>query len=125
MNEMIEKKELIGLIKKTEELKELIKENPDLPIVVLVDSDVVADDSYAAWFAPDVRFHIGQILSVENHIVEDRTFTDRDDFEDEVILFVDDAYPGLSQEEQDEQVQRIMKEYEPYWKKCICIHATT
>lgn len=125
MEEVKERKEILGVLKKTEELRDLIMKNPELPIVVLVDSDVVLEDSYAAWFSPDVSFHLGEILSVEQHIIEDRIFTERDDFEDEVILFVDEAYPNLSQEDQEEQVQRIMKEYEPYWKKCICIHATT
>ena len=34
---------------KTEELLKLIKENPDLPVVPMVNDEVVGDDSYRYW----------------------------------------------------------------------------
>lgn len=34
---------------KTEELLKLMKENPDLPIIPVVGSEIVADDSYSYW----------------------------------------------------------------------------
>lgn len=37
--------EKIDISKKTDELRKLILENPDLPIVVLTDAEVVEDDS--------------------------------------------------------------------------------
>lgn len=35
--------------KKTRELFELIRDNPDLPILPFVDSEIVADDGYNRW----------------------------------------------------------------------------
>jgi len=35
----------------TEKLLELIKENPDLPVIPIVDSEVVADDCCSWWLA--------------------------------------------------------------------------
>lgn len=34
---------------KTEKFLRLVKENPDLPIIPMVDSAVVADDDYCSW----------------------------------------------------------------------------
>lgn len=42
----MEYKPLNMFTKQTEELKVLIQEHPDYPIVVLVGSEVVADDDY-------------------------------------------------------------------------------
>ena len=39
------------MTKETEQLLQLIKENPELPVVPMVDGEVVGDDSYrnSAW----------------------------------------------------------------------------
>lgn len=111
--------------KQTDELKELIAKYPDYPIVVLVDKEVVGDDFYNWWYAPEIRFGIGEILDCEQDINDERTYTDRDEFEEDLIdkLSWDEIYDKLSEKEFDKVVEKKLNEYEPYWKKVIQIWA--
>ena len=112
-------------VKQTDDLKELITQYPDYPIVVIVSSDVVADDGYAWWYAPEIRFGIGEILDCEQDIDEEKTYVDRDEFEDDLRdnLSWDEIYDKLSDEEFDKVIEEKLNEYEPYWKKVIQIRA--
>ena len=111
-------------IKQTDELKKLIAEHPDYPIVVIVSNEVVSDD-YGWWYAPEISFGIGEILDCEQDIDEEKTYVDRDDFEEDVQYNVecDENFENATNEEFDGEVKRIMTEYEPYWKKVIQIRA--
>ena len=113
-------------LKQTDELKELITKYPDYPIVVIVDSEVVADYDYGWWYAPEIRFGIGEILDCEQDIDGEKTYVDRDDFEEDVQYNVecDENFENATDEEFDAEVKRIMTEYEPYWKKVIQIRAS-
>lgn len=111
--------------KQTDELKKLIAEHPDYPIVVLVASEVVADDDYIWWYAPDLYFSIGEILDCEQDINDERVYTDRDDFEEDLTDRLIDS--GDYDEATDEQFEAIVEaelaKYEPYWRKVIQIKA--
>lgn len=110
----------------TDELKKLIAEHPDLPIMVIVSSDVVADDDYAWWYAPDIRFTMGEILDCEQDINDEKTYTDRDDFEEDVRYCIendDNLMESITDEEYEKEVKKILDEYEPYWKDVIQIRA--
>ena len=109
----------------TDELKKLIAEHPNLPIVVIVSSDVVADDDYAWWYAPDIRFTMGEILDCEQDINDEKTYIDRDDFEEDLADILGDSgdYDETTDEEFDKIVQEELKKYEPYWKQVIQIRA--
>ena len=111
-------------LKQTDELKELIAKYPDYPIVVLVDSEVVADD-YGWWYAPEIRFGIGEILDCEQDINEEKTYVDRDEFKEDIEYHLScyDEYENLSDENFDYLVEKTYQEYEPYWKKVIQIYA--
>ena len=112
-------------IKQTDELKELIAKYPDYPIIVMVDSEVVGGDDYGWWYAPCLSFSVGEILDCEQDIYDEKTYIDRDEFEEDIIdrLSFDGEYDGLSDEEFDKVVAEKMAEYEPYWKKVIQIRA--
>ena len=111
-------------IKQTDELKRLISEHPDYPIVVIVASEVV-DDGYGWWYAPCLSFDIGEILDCEQDIDEEKTYIDRDEFEDDMYSRYEDdeEYKELDNYEFDEMIENKLKEYEPYWKKVIQIRA--
>ena len=47
------------------ELFTLIMNNPDLPIVAWVDSEIVADDGYMRWLASIGKSHIIEYIEVE------------------------------------------------------------
>ena len=111
--------------KQTDELKELITKYPNYPIVVMVSSDVVCDDYYGWWYAPEIRFGIGEILDCEQDIDEEKTYIDRDEFEEDMYNKYEDdeEYEKLDDYEFDEMIEDKLKEYEPYWRKVIQIYA--
>ena len=102
--------------KQTDELKELIAKYPDYPIVVMVSSDVVCDDYYGWWYAPDLSFSIGEILDCAQDIDYEKTYTDRDELKEDIIekLSCDDENDGLSDDEFNQLVEEFYQEYEPY-----------
>lgn len=51
--------------RKTRELFELIRNNPDLPILPFVDSEIVADDDYMRWIGSWGSSHIIEYIMVE------------------------------------------------------------
>lgn len=110
--------------KQTDELKELIAKYPNYPIVVIVDSEVVADD-YGWWYAPEIRFDIGEILDCEQNINDEKTYIDRDEFEEDLadILVDSGDYDKFTDEEFNAVVRTELARYEPYWKKVIQIYA--
>ena len=113
-------------LKQTDELKELIAKYPDYPIVVIVDSEVVADYDYGWWYAPEIRFDIGEILDCEQDINDEKTYIDKDEFKEDVEYYLScyDGYETYTDEEFDKLVEEKYQEYEPYWKKVIQIRAS-
>ena len=111
-------------VKQIDELKELITKYPDYPIVVMVANEVV-DDDYGWWYAPCLSFGIGEILDCEQDIDEEKTYIDRDEFEEDMYNKYEDdeEYENLDNYEFDEMIENKLKEYEPYWRKVIQIRA--
>ena len=111
--------------KQTDELKQLISEHPDYPIVVLCGFEVCADDSYNWWYAPEIRFSIGEILDCEQDVNDERVYSSRDEFEEDLadILGNSGDYDEATDEEFDAIVKAELAKYEPYWKKVIQIWA--
>ena len=109
---------------KTDELKKLIREHPDYPIVVVCNSDVVADEN-GWWYAPEISFKTGVILDCEQDINDEKVYTDEDDFEEDIRYMLEDRedLEDVSDEEFDRAVEEEMKKYEPYWKNVIKILA--
>lgn len=68
----------------TEKLLKLIKENPDLPIVPMVDSDVVSDDC-GYWLGSFGSARLGEYA-----LFYERYFDDREDFKEFYYDYNDD-----------------------------------
>lgn len=111
--------------KQTDELKQLIAEHPDYPIVVMVGSEVVADCDYGWWYAPCLNFSIGEILDCEQDVNDEKVYVDRDDFEEDLAAILGDSgeFDETTDEEFDAIVKAELAKYEPYWKKVIQIRA--
>ena len=120
---MKEYKPLNMFTKQTDELKELIAKYPDYPIVVMVANEVVANDFYGWWYAPSLRFSIGEILDCEQEVNDERTYTDRDEFEEDMVdmLCNQQKYDEFTDEDFNEVVQEELKKYDSYWKNVIQI----
>lgn len=111
----------------SDDLRKLISEYPDYQIVMLVDTDVVLDDDYTSWYAPYIKFYVGEILDCEQSVNDLKVYTDRDDFEEDVqyMLECDDSIPeDISDDDFDKLVKTEMQKYASYWKPVIIIHGT-
>lgn len=122
---MREYKPLKMFTAQTGELKKLIADHPDLPIVVIVNSEVVADDGYNWWYAPDVSFSLGELLDCDQDVNDMKVYTDRDDFEEDLrdVMSDQEEYENATDEEFDKAVEEEIKKFEPYWQQVIQIRA--
>lgn len=112
-----------SLAKNSEELKKVILENPELPIVVLANENSVCGNGI--WtYCSDISFAIDEILDCDFYDYDDTVFTDRSRLEEKIADDLYDEYHDKSDEEYDEAIRREVKKYEPYWKKVIAIYAT-
>lgn len=112
-----------GLTHKSNELRKLIIENPDLPIVVLASDD--ANNGDWCWqYCYNVSCGLDEILDCDYYDNYDCIFTDRDSLEEKISDDLYDEYCNKSPEEYDEAVRRKMEELEPYWTKVIAIYAS-
>ena len=112
-----------ALTNKSDELKKLILENPDLPIVVLAGEEANNGD-YGYMFCTNVSFSIEEILDCDYLDYNDCVFTDRDYLEEFVEEELYDEYSEKSEEEYEDAIKNKMAEFEPYWTKVIAIYAT-
>ena len=108
---------------KTEELLKLIQENPDLPVVPMVDYEIVGDDSCTWWLGSWGRCEVN-----EYYCGRERVHFKDDDEEDVLTDMVGCKYScdpqgrdifDLSDEEWDKLYASIP------WIKCIVVYITT
>lgn len=62
----------------TEKLINIIKENPHLPIMPMVDSDIIVDDCCGYWLGEFGRVDVGEYACYN-----ERFYTDRDSFKED------------------------------------------
>lgn len=113
----------IKLAKNTEELKKLIAEHPDYPIVVLAGEEANNGD-YGWMYCSDISFGIEEILDTDFVDYNDCAFTDRDRLEEFIEDMLYDDCSGKPEEEYDKAVKAKVAELEPYWVNVIAIYAT-
>lgn len=111
------------LAKSSDELKKLILENPDLPIVVLADEDSNCGD-WRWTYCSSISFDISEILDCDYCDYDDTVFVDRDRLEEKIGDDLYDEYHDKSDEEYEAAIKREVEKYEPYWKKVIAIYAS-
>lgn len=116
----------LDLTTKTDELKKLISENPDLPIVVIAGEEANTGD-YSLMYCTNVRFSVEEILDCEvpySEYVE----TDRDNFDEQIEEWLWDDMGGndkdrkLSEAIFKDALEETKAKYEPYWKNVIAIY---
>ena len=100
--------------KHEQKLRELIIANPDLPVIFMVNSDVVVDDSYANWLASISNVEVG-----ENCCYKTRYYVYKNDLEEEYYVDHEDELKYLK----DNEIDMIIKERtSSWWKKAIIIY---
>ena len=98
-----------------DDLKKLIAENPDLPLVFDANEDANTD-GYETMICTVVYARIGEVLDCDQDINNERIYTDRAEFKDAVEEYLYDTDGNYEQE-----LERILAQYEPSWKKCILV----
>lgn len=109
------------LATETDELKKLILENPELPIVILADEDSSNSD-YGWTYCSRISFYIEEILDWDFYDYNDTVITDRDRLAEIIADNLYDEY--LTDEEYEAAIKHELEKYEPYWKKVIAIYAS-
>jgi hypothetical protein len=120
------------LAKQTNELKKLIAEHPDYPIVVLAGDESNWGD-YSWMYCSNISFSLCEILECEAPFETEFVCTDREDFEERFEEWLwdemcHDDVAGDGVEPSEEEFQKRLKielaKFEPYWTKVIAIYAT-
>lgn len=112
-------KQPTGLMHSGEQLRKLLLEYPELPLIVFAEED--ANNGDYPWIScTDISAEVGEFLDCQQEYKDCYCFIDRDEFRDEIAETV-----YLNQEITDEQLEReterIFAEYKPYWKPCIIL----
>lgn len=105
------------------ELKKLITENPDLPLMFFAD-DTGNDGTYSCMSCSSVTASIGEILDCPNEVDNEIVFDDKEYFEEELqeMLCGIDEYRNLSDEEFYEVFRQEKSKYDDKWKDCIVVY---
>lgn len=112
-----------ALSKESDELKKLILENPELPIVVLAGEESW-DGDHCWTFCSSISFCIEEILDCDFLDCHDCVFTDRDCLKEHIEDDLYDDYHDGPDEEYEAAIQKKLQELEPYWTKVIAIYAS-
>jgi len=100
-------------------LIQLAKENPDLRIVPMVDSEVVADDDYAYWTGSWGKPEIDEL-----YIDDERVYFKSADEEGLIDKFYDE-YKGDLEYEEDIAAYAEKKVEDLNWEKVIAVNIGT
>jgi len=101
----------------------LIEENPDLPVLPMVDGDIILGDDYQWWVAS-----IGESYVDQYHIEDGRFYMYSKDFDDVVENYIeslenDDNYNVLPEDISWDDAVREVANYE--WVKAIMLKIDT
>ena len=112
-------KEPLNIACKTENLRKLLIEHPDLPLLVFAGEEANNGDYH--YMSCSCFAKVGEYLDAYQYIDEGLIYTDRDDFEEAVEEWLD----NLDEEDAKDETRTtddILKEYEPFWKPCILLY---
>ena len=113
-----------SLLYATDDLKRLILEYPDYPLLVFAGEESNSGDwryMNCSW----VHAEVGEFLDCMQIVNEEKCYIDRDDFADDLADYIYDFeyhdWDG-SDNEWDDYVARRTEEYDPYWRTCIILY---
>ena len=117
------------LLHSADELRELVIENPDLPLLVFAGENAYSDFGYAFTCATYVSARLGEVLyergPYECALKGDMVYCDRDDVEDAIEDYLwnnrTDEQKKWTEAQWDEYVKQEIHKYDPLWEKCIIL----
>jgi len=111
------------LVHDSTELRRMIAENPDLPIVVLAGEEASA--GWAWTYCTSVKAYRTRLLDTKTpYDDEERVFDDEGDFEDAIWDYWANAEPDYSGMTPEEKTKSELEKYKPYWRDVIAIYAS-
>ena len=119
--------------KATEKLLALAAQHPELPIMALVGSEVVANDDFNTWFGEVFAVSIEELWIDPNEDgktwTKDEALGDVFDFADYCSEYLGDRHDDYEMvlDMDDRDAEKVIKEWidEIPWKKCIVLHVST
>lgn len=121
MNDLTElERRPTDLLHAADELRKLLIENPDLPLLVFAGEDCNTGD-YSFMSCGYVHAYVGEYLDCMQEVNDERCYTDRGEFEEDLGDQLCDDFEG-SDEEWDVFLKKRTAKYDPYWKKCIILY---
>lgn len=104
------------------ELKRLIAEYPDLPLMFFHEDTGDYRSGYIS--CSSVAAEKGEVLDCYQDINDEKVFTSRDEFEEELqeVLCGIDEYRNISDEEFHEILKKEKSKYDDKWKDCIILY---
>ena len=110
------------IVKDSTELRKMIAENPDLPIVVMASYEAVTDEFY--WtYCSAVHCEVGEVLDCEIPWKEGVVYSDRIEFEEDLSDYLSDIAAKMSDKEFKHLLNVQKEAYNEYWHKAIIIKA--
>ena len=114
-----EEKRPTKLLHSADDLRQLILDHPDLPLLVFASDDANSGD-YPYMSCGTVHAEVGEFLDCMQDVDDVYCFTDRDEF----VEKIEDALYDFdgSEQELEIEVERRAAEYDLYWKPCIIVY---
>ena len=98
-------------------LLKLVQENPELPIVPMVDGEVCQEDSYGYWLGSFGRSEVNEWVCVNERFY---TRNDQDELEEQFSDDICDDYPDMPDVEFQKMVHKKVEALP--WKKAIIVY---
>ncbi len=113
------------IVKDSTELRKMIAENPELPIVVMASYEAVTEEFY--WtYCSAVHCEVGEVLDCEIPWKEGIVYSDHIEFEEDLSDYLSDTIENAAKmsEEEFKHLLNVQKDvYSEYWHKAIIIKA--
>lgn len=109
-----------GILQDSQELKQLILENPDLPLLVFAGEECNSGD-YCFMACTSVCAKVGEYLDCMQEIESEHCFSDKNEFIEALENNLCDNFDG-SDQEFEAYIKEVAAEYAPYWKKAIIVY---
>lgn len=119
------------LLHSCDDLRKLIIENPDLPLLVFAGENAYSTDCYAYTCTTNVHARIGEVLygrgPRDGALKEDMVYCEKEDVEEAIEEYLwdnrTDEQMKWTEDRWDEYVQQEINKYAPLWQKCIILYA--
>lgn len=105
-----------------EQFLELVKANPNLPIIPMVDYEVVGDDSYGRWYGSFGKAKVEEYVTYQMY-GDGEQVVYKDDVDD-LFEYIYDHYNITEPDMTDEEIEKeILKKIDDMnWRKAIFVN---